>query len=98
MGSYRSKEPDNLAICSTAAHEAGMSYGQFMAMGGYSKATKRAVPPKTDAPTRVCMHCGKVFSMEGRSHLSKYCSPECQQRASGERARARYHEKRREKN
>lgn len=98
MGSYRSKGPDNLAMCSIAAHEAGMSYGQFMAMGGYSKATKRVEPPKIDALTRVCMHCGKVFSMEGRSHLSKYCSQKCKQRARRERLRAKCYEKRREKN
>lgn len=88
------KGPDNLTLCSIAAMQAGMSYGKFMALGGYAKVAKRAEEPKPEFPTRTCMHCGKVFSMEGRSHLSKYCSPECQHAASGKRALARYYEKR----
>lgn len=89
------KGPDNLALCSIAAQRAGMSYGKFIAMGGYSKVAMQSEKPKPEFPTRICMHCGKVFSMEGRSHLSKYCSPECQRAASGKRALARYYEKRR---
>lgn len=89
------KGPDNLTLCSIAAMQAGMSYGQFMAMGGYAKAAKKAKEPKPEVPIRICMNCGKVFPMERRSHLSKYCSPECQRAASGKRALARYYEKRR---
>lgn len=85
------KGPENLALCSVAAQNAGMSYGKFMALGGYAKVAKRAEEPKPEFPTRICMHCGKVFSMKGRSHLSKYCSPDCQRKASAGRALARYH-------
>lgn len=85
------KGPDNLTLCSIAAMQAGMSYGQFMALGGYAKVAKRAEEPKPEFTTRICMHCRKEFSMEGRSHLSKYCSPECQRKASAGRALARYH-------
>lgn len=85
------KGPDNLTLCSIAAQRAGMSYGKFIAIGGYSKVAKQADEQKPEVPTRICMHCGKVLSMEGRSHLSKYCSPECQRKASAGRALARYY-------
>lgn len=50
------KGPDNLTLCSIAAHQAGMRYGQFMAMGGYAKASKQAKEPKPEFPTRICAH------------------------------------------
>lgn len=69
---------DNLTRDALAAQAAGMTYGKYMAQ-------RQCIPPKKktedipeEVPTRTCKHCGKVFSMEERSHNSLYCSPECQ--------------------
>lgn len=69
---------DNLTRCAIAADEAGMSYGNYMAMHSYAPPELEPKEPQEDIPARVCNHCGKVFSMEGRSHNSRYCGPECQ--------------------
>lgn len=85
------KESDNLTLCSIAAQNAGMSYGQFMAMGGYAKVAKQAEESKQEGPHKICVGCGKRFPAASRRLGATYCSPECQQKAGAERALARYH-------
>jgi len=79
-----------------AADRAGISYGRYVALYGIPGPERRR---KAEKPreTRVCRCCGKEFSMEGRSHLSRYCSRECQYNAAKVRSLERYHEKRRNK-
>lgn len=90
-------KPDRLTLCVMAASEAGMSYGKYMALHRYHPPVQRR-PPKPEMlepaiPTRVCSYCGKVFSMEGRSHNSKYCSSKCQE----DQGKKRYLEKYRQR-
>ena len=89
------KGPDNLTLCSVAALQAGMSYGQFMAMGGYAKVAKQPDKPKEKGPTRVCRYCGNDFPTTGKHGAVRYCSDACRDAAKSKMASGRYYEKRR---
>lgn len=92
------KGPDNLELCSIAAQRAGMSYGQFISMGGYAKAAKQPDKPKEKGPTRVCRYCGNAFPTKGKHGAVRYCSDACRDAAKSKMSSDRYYEKRRKNN
>lgn len=62
----------------------GCHYGRYKADYPYTREEEEEIPE--DAPTRICEHCGEPFCMIGASHLRKYCSYECCQKAARKQA------------
>lgn len=90
------KGKDNLTICSIAANQAGMTYGKFMAMGGYARIEKRPEKSNCEGPTRFCRYCGTIFQ---QNHGAvRYCSDACRDAAKNKMNSERYYKKRRREN
>lgn len=79
---------DNLSKDSTAALEAGMSYGQYKALHPHTRHDPKPITQRN----RPCRWCGS--QIPSKLHLNvKYCSPECTQAAINARSRNKYREK-----
>lgn len=79
---------DNLSKDSTAALEAGMSYGQYKALHPHTKHELKPIAERD----RPCRWCGN--QVPSYLHLNvKYCSHECAQAAINARSRKKYREK-----
>ena len=78
----RKKEMDNLAKDAAAALAAGMSYGKWKAMQGYSELKKKDEIPEG---WRACKHCGKPFKPINKQI---YCEFACQKAAQKEQMKA----------
>lgn len=84
---------DNLTRCSTAAIEAGMSYGKYMAMRAGKQPEVSAATGEPDEPFveidnmgRIpCKECGKLFYPLRKGNV--FCSSACSSRM---RSRERY--------
>lgn len=75
----RHKEPDKLTKDSTAAIEAGMSYGKYMALKDHMSAPRihwenYACDIELE-PNAVCQHCGKPYRKT--NNRQKYCTALC---------------------
>lgn len=66
------RKPDQLDIDSTAAIEAGMSYGKYMA----TKKPVRIEKPKPEGKRFVCKCCGEVF-YRSANYAYQFCSEGC---------------------
>ena len=78
----RKKEMDNLAKDAAAALAAGMSYGKWKAMQGYTEVKKADEIPKG---WRACKVCGKIFKPTNKQI---YCEYACQKTAQKEQIKA----------
>lgn len=87
---------DKLIQAAAAAREAGMSYGQWMAMQYAPKPTQKPAPGAVRKPVQeynaVCAFCGKPFYRNKRHRM--YCTPECYDKQNIKRTLERYHKKR----
>lgn len=83
---------DNLIQAAAAAREAGMSYGQWMAMQYAPKPAPVAVRKPVQEYNAVCAFCGKPFYRNKRHRM--YCTPECYDKQNIKRTLERYHKKR----
>ena len=90
----KNNTPDNLTLCATAAIEAGMSYGKYMAKYGWNPPIMRyqqEEPEGREAGMIVCPECGKRFKKS--NHGKVYCSIECSSRRASRMNQRRYRER-----
>lgn len=88
----KNNTPDNLTLCATAAIEAGMSYGKYMAKYGWNPPIMRQQEPEGHEDNMiVCPECGKQFYKTNHSRV--YCSYDCSRRRADRMAKQRYQER-----
>ena len=80
---------DILALEAVAAKKAGMSYGQWKAMGGKIDPEKDILLP-SNLPS--CKRCGRRFKPK-RGVRQLYCNPDCQYEAQKDRNRDKNRER-----
>lgn len=92
---------DIIAKVCVLARERGMSYGRYMALeferrGGRAlnrEELLRKFPEQLNREDRVtCRGCGKLFSLNGRTKNTKYCTPECYRESNARKAKQRFRE------
>lgn len=94
----KNNTPDNLTLCATAAINAGMSYGKYMAKYGWNPPIMRPEPEPEDYENDIitCPECGKRFRRTGK-HLV-YCCFECYRTFHARAAKQRYHDRKESQN
>ena len=81
----RQKKPDKLAQDASAALKAGMSYGKWKALQGYTP-----IQPKEHKKSewdKVCAFCGEDFEANRTNQL--YCSKACEKKSCYQRRKER---------
>lgn len=78
MGRHKKVVMDQLAIDSTNAIKAGMSYGKYMAMKAQLgiKNPQKPDEEESELKARACLNCGEEFTPKVRKD-QKYCSDYC---------------------
>ena len=70
---------DNLSRMAVLATNAGMSYGQWMALQGDTKPERNEEKGIPDG-FFVCRHCGKLFRPNMKKN-QRFCDMECQRQS-----------------
>lgn len=76
----------NLAKCAALAKEAGISYGQYMAVKG--ETPKKETPKQNSEFLKKCQWCGKEFYWPYKRRKI-FCDSYCQKASAAERYRRR---------
>lgn len=89
---------DNLSVNAMLAKQAGMSYGQWMAVRPFAPVCKKETPKDW----KPCKFCGKAFKPKKGK---QYCDIECRRKAYAEKQSAimreymcKYRERKKAKN
>lgn len=77
----------HLTLTAMAAKEAGMSYGQYVAVFGRVPAPEDRTESQQGAKT--CPICGNLFYADKFRRNRKYCGPECAREAQYRQRRKR---------